>query len=156
MRIKQSWLWLSGLGYHLALGSVLMHAQLRYGFLANPLAAPPSAVIAEGYAAFVRTAMLSLALVLGIGAALIGLWSGGPGRVWLGLAVLAGGVVLTAMAFATLPGGHFVDGDLVTSIWRLWLSGGAYTYVGTFLVTYCLGTLWQRRRGARWVTDLAD
>jgi hypothetical protein len=156
LRIRQTWLWLSGLGYHLALGLVLVHGQLRYGFLANPLAAPPSVINSAAYAGFVRSAVLAFALLLGISAALIGLGINGRGGVWLGAAVLVCGVTLTALAFATLPSGYFVDDGLATAIWRLWLGGGASTYLGTFLATYCVGALVQRRRSTVWVAHPAD
>jgi hypothetical protein len=127
----------------------LVHAQWRYGFLANPLAAAPGQALAyagEGYAAFVRAAVLWLAISLGVWSGWVGL-NVLRGGVWLGGAALAAGVGLTALALGTLPGCEFLEEH--AAIWRLWLSGGASIYVGAFVMTYAIGVLWRWRRGIR-------
>jgi hypothetical protein len=93
-------------------------------------AGPDALALFAPYDLFLLVASVALALYLGIWAGLVGLRSA---NISLGLGALAGGVLVTAFAFAAMPL------DSLPGVgyppWEIWLLGRSYIYIGAWLMT---------------------
>lgn len=133
--------------YAVALASVITYGKLTFGDLAHhpgPLHMLNSDLWAAylAYARFLKFTAAALGAYLGGWSAMVGVVCR---QVWLGLVLLCGGLLGTALALGLLPTsyGHGYD----FKAWLVWLAGGFYFYAGSWLAVTLGGRAWVRRQG---------
>jgi hypothetical protein len=91
---------------------------------------PDALALFAPYNRFLFVISIGLALYVGIWAGTVGLHTA---NISLGLSALAGGVVVTALAFSAMPL------DSLPGVgyppWEVWLLGRCYIYIGAWLIT---------------------
>jgi len=64
----------------------------------------------------------------------------------LGIGALVAGIAITTLDYSVLPRIYYPGIDFLP--WGLWLAEGFYAYVGAWLITTVIGSIYRKRKGA--------
>lgn len=125
---------------------IYAYGKLNYGYLSgvfpDKALTNPQGVFEwyNAYRQFTEYSIITLALLLGAGSALLGVIRK---NIILGVGILIAGVIITAFIYALLPRLYFLGDDF--SAWLYWLAFGFYACIGSWVVITLLGFITRRK-----------